>query len=157
MSYTERIVFRFFPLRETRDTAEYTVAVEIITATGEDLVAIGLMTYIPHQLIVGGIENMMKRNRQLHYTEARTKVTSVNGNIVDDVLPQFLAQLHQLDSVQSLHVGRGIDFGQEWTGFDFHFSAKYQNTLISVDCFKNYQIKRSEPPCRQAFLVISPA
>jgi hypothetical protein len=47
-------------------------------------------------------------------------VASINGNVINDELPQLVAQLYQLNRVKALHVSRTIDSGKQFSWFDQH-------------------------------------
>ena len=51
MTHSESIVLTFCTLWESTDSTELSVRVEDLTTTGKDLVSVGLVTYIPNELI----------------------------------------------------------------------------------------------------------
>ena len=67
--------------------------------------AIGLMAYIPHQTIVGRVENVVKGHGQFDDTQRRGQMSGVDGEFFDDLFAQFLAHLRQLSSVELAQVG----------------------------------------------------
>jgi hypothetical protein len=55
-----------------------------------------LVAHIPNELVVRGIESVMQSNGKFNHPETCSEVASVDGNRVDDVLTQFLANGGQL-------------------------------------------------------------
>ena len=66
MRRAKRIKFALVAARKTADSAELTQREHAIAPTCEDFVGIGLMAHIPNQAVMGGIENIMQGNRELH-------------------------------------------------------------------------------------------
>ena len=100
VSARERVVRALVGRREGAYTAQLTVRTELLAATCEHLVAIGLMAHIPHQTIVGRVENVVKGHGQLDYTQRRGQMSGVDGEFLDDLFAQFLAHLRQLSGVE---------------------------------------------------------
>ena len=46
------------------------VGVEQLAASGEYLMAVGLVSHVPHYSVVGGIKNVMESHGQLHHAKA---------------------------------------------------------------------------------------
>ena len=63
MTRTERVILTLGHARETADTTHLTICGEEIATLSDDLMRISLMAYIPHQLIVGCIVNIVQSNR----------------------------------------------------------------------------------------------
>ncbi len=57
--------------------------------------AISLVAYIPDELVVGCVEDIMNGHCHLNNTEASTKMTTIDGYCINDKLAQFLAKLKQ--------------------------------------------------------------
>jgi hypothetical protein len=70
MARAEGIVFALVALAETGKTSGLADRAHATTTTGQDLVGIGLMTYVPDQPVVRRIEDMMQRNSELDYAKA---------------------------------------------------------------------------------------
>ena len=68
------------------------------------------MPHVPNQLVIGGIENIMKCYRELNYPETGAKMATVDGNIVDDKMPQFITKLNELSLVKFLDILRTVNF-----------------------------------------------
>ena len=64
MRRAEAVIFAFGALGETGQAAALPQGADPVAPAGEDLVGIGLMSYVPDQPVRGGIEHGMQRNRQ---------------------------------------------------------------------------------------------
>jgi hypothetical protein len=51
---------------------------------------IGLVTYIPHQLVIRRVENVMESYRQFDYPQAGRKMAAMNTDSINDVLTEFV-------------------------------------------------------------------
>jgi hypothetical protein len=81
---------------------------ELILPSREYLVSVGLVTYIPDYLVIGGIINIMQRNGQLNNSETCSEVTRVAADLVNDMLPELIAESYKLKPVKFPEVGRGV-------------------------------------------------
>jgi hypothetical protein len=86
MAYSEGIKGAFAPFRKSGEPPVYPVRVKDVTPSCEDFVAVCLMAYIPDKLIVRSVENIVQSDRKLHNAQASAEMTSIYGNIIDDVL-----------------------------------------------------------------------
>src|SRR4030095_5198497 len=66
VSRAEGFVFRFVPTQETADTAVLFYRWEQLAPSGENLVRVGLMAYVPNQSIAWCIERVVQSDRQLN-------------------------------------------------------------------------------------------
>jgi hypothetical protein len=69
---------------------------KLIPATGEEFMGIRLMTYIPDDFIIWGIENIMYGNRQLNRTQAGGQVPSILGHHINNFFSYFSCQDRKL-------------------------------------------------------------
>jgi hypothetical protein len=117
----EGIVLALTALREPTDTAILAVGMKHFAAAGKYLMAVCLVAYVPHQLIVGGIHYVMERHGKLYYTQAGTKVPTMHAYTVNNELAQLITYLLQLSFTEFLQVGRGIYLTKQWAcGYFFH-------------------------------------
>nr|GFD54770.1 hypothetical protein [Tanacetum cinerariifolium] len=73
-----------------------------------------------HQLVVGRIEDVVQRHRELDHAERGAKMPAVDADRVDNELAQLGAYLHQLLGAELFKVvGRGYRREQR-TGFNRH-------------------------------------
>jgi hypothetical protein len=93
VSRAKGIEFALPTVRKTADTIVTTVRAELFLSASQYLMAVRLMTYIPNQLVVRGVENVMDGHRQLYYPQTRPKVTGMLGRLLNDEMPEFIAQL----------------------------------------------------------------
>jgi hypothetical protein len=70
--------------------------------------SVSLVAYIPNQLIVRGVVNVMQSNTQLHYTQAGCKMPAMNAYYVYNVLAQLIANLVQLLPAKLLEIVGGL-------------------------------------------------
>ena len=96
MSNAKAVVGAFRTFRESTYSTEFTVGVEAISSTRENLVPISLMANIPDQLIHRSIEHIMKGNREFNDTQAGCKVTAMDTHHVNDEVTQFFTQFIEL-------------------------------------------------------------
>ena len=64
-------------LREAAHAAVLPKAVEIVLSPGENLVGIGLMPHIPHDLIRRQIQGQIQPDGQLHHTQVRCQMSPI--------------------------------------------------------------------------------
>ena len=88
------------------DAVQMTVGAERVATSCKYLVTISLMTYIPHDAVVGGIEDIVQGNGNLDDAQTRGKVTGIDRHLVDNVLAQLAANLCQLVYIQLAQVRR---------------------------------------------------
>ena len=63
---------------------------------GEDFVRIGLMTHVPHQPVVRGVEDVMQRDGQLDDAQAGTEMPAGLTDRVEQFQAQLIGQGFQL-------------------------------------------------------------
>src|SRR5436189_1229644 len=100
----------------------FAVCGKIVSATGQYFMPISLVTYIPNQLIVRGIIDVMKCSGQFHYAEAGPEMAAVHANDINNILAKFVTDLVEFFPWQLLEIGRGINRFQQRTRNDFHFT-----------------------------------
>ena len=67
---------------------------------------IGLVADVPDQPVVGGVEHVMERDRQLDDAKPGSEMTAGDGHRIDRLGPQFVRELRQVALVQGSEVGR---------------------------------------------------
>ena len=72
------------------------VGVKDLTPTGEDLVPVGLVPHVPHQLIVWGVEHVVQGHGELHHAQAGAEVPALHAHHIDDEIAELVAHLLQL-------------------------------------------------------------
>ena len=69
MTGNKRVIFALLGSRERLETTELAVRVETFTTACQDLVSVCLMAHIPHNPVIGGRKDIMKRHCQLNRTK----------------------------------------------------------------------------------------
>ena len=85
MSAGEGIVFAFQRSREWTDAVQLAVGTEVVAATCQDFMSVSLMSYIPYDTVVRGVEDIMKGYGYFNHTKRGGKMTRIYGNLVDNV------------------------------------------------------------------------
>src|SRR5690606_3830245 len=114
----------FIPLGKSTDPAPLAICMKGRFSAGEDFVSVGLVTHIPDQLIIWGVQHIVQGHGELHHTQAGPEMTAVNTDTIDDVLSEFGTELRQLGAAEFFQVVWGIDLRQKGTGNDFFHSKK---------------------------------
>src|SRR5438046_3060007 len=94
---------------------------KLLPTACEYFVSVCLVTYIPHKLVIRGIENIMQGNGKLHNTKAGAEMASMNADTVYNKLAQLVTYLLQLVFAQLFEVIGGIYLAkQRPCGYFFH-------------------------------------
>src|SRR6202167_365847 len=75
------------------ETTVLTDRLQLLSPAGENLVGIGLMTYVPEDLVVRRIKQRVQRDGQLARAEVGAEVTANLPHRIDDVLAHLLGEL----------------------------------------------------------------
>ena len=106
---TERIVHALRPLREPADTSVLAQRRKTLTTSSDQLMYVRLMSDIPYELIVRGVEDVVQRQRQLHRPHTRREMSPVPRDHVRDTFPDLLSQFRKLPDLQAAKILRRID------------------------------------------------
>ena len=104
VSHAKRVVFTFTPLGKATDALVLTVGVESLASSRQNLVAVGLVSDVPHDLVFGGVEDVMQCHSELHHAQAGPKMAALFGHDIHNELAQLIADLLQF---------LGLEFGPE--------------------------------------------
>ena len=66
----------FLAAREARDAAPHAQPLHRLAPAGEDLVPVGLVAHVPHEAVVGRVEHVVQRDRELDRAEVRRQVAA---------------------------------------------------------------------------------
>ena len=110
----ERIVLALAALGETRKPARLPQSADLPAPPGQNLVRIGLMPDIPHQLVHRRVEHIMHRNRQLNHTQTSTQMPARRRYRRDHLHTQLVRKLAKLRGFQAAQVGRGRYCVEKW-------------------------------------------
>ena len=113
MRRAKGVVLAFAAQRESGDTAQLAQCGHAVTATGQDLVGVGLVAHVPHHAVVRGVEHIVQGHRQLDRPEVGAEVPTGLGHAVQHIGPQFLGQRLELAAGQGPQVRRCIHFLQQ--------------------------------------------
>ena len=80
MAGAKGVVFAFATAWKTSNPLRFAQVLHFVTATGENLVRISLVAYVPYQFVVRGVEYIMQRDGQFYYTQIRGQVAAGLGN-----------------------------------------------------------------------------
>ena len=69
------------------------VGVESLATAGEDFVSVGLVSYVPDDLVFRGVEHVMQCHGQFHHPQACPKVSSLFGDDVDNELTKLVGDV----------------------------------------------------------------
>jgi hypothetical protein len=72
---------------------------KILLATGQNFMAICLMPHIPYELIVRGIEYIVKSYGQVNHTEASPEMPPIHRHTINNILPELLGYLGELNGI----------------------------------------------------------
>jgi hypothetical protein len=128
MRGTKGVVFTFIPARKTRQAAQLAQAGHALAPTREDFVRVSLMTHVPDQTVMGGIENVMQGNGQLDCAKVRAQVSAGFGDTFQHKRAQLVCQGAQLRWRQTSQICGGINIFQQRT----HLTAFLANHALPL-------------------------
>ena len=96
VAHAEGVVLAFGSGRERGEAAILFDGVQKLAATGQHFVRIGLMTHVPHQPVIGCIEDVMQGDRQLDGAQSGGKMPAPRADALDQELPQLVRQGRQV-------------------------------------------------------------
>jgi hypothetical protein len=82
---------------------------ELVAATGDQLMGIGLVPHIPDQPIVGSGKYIMQSQGQLDNTETGAEMAAAGSHLIDDNLADLSGKLFQLGHRKTANIFRRID------------------------------------------------
>ena len=94
---------------ERRQPAVLADRVQLVAASGQDLVGIGLVADVPEDLVAGRVEHRVQRHRDLAGAEVGAEVAADLPHRVDDVLTDLLGERLKLFIGQRMEVPGGAD------------------------------------------------
>ena len=102
MPHPETVIRALTAAREARKTSQGTQGVELGSASGQQLVGVGLMPHVPDELVLLHIEGMQQGQGQFHDPQRGGQMSAVFGHHVDDALAQLRSQHREL-FVRKIH------------------------------------------------------
>src|SRR6185312_13613146 len=80
-----------------------------VAPSRQNFVRVGLMADIPDQLVIGCVKNVMESDRQFDDTQARSEMSSGDGDCVDGFGTQFIRNLLEVPCIDTAKVRRALD------------------------------------------------
>ena len=114
MRGAESVVFRFLAPRKTGEALPHAQVFHRITATGEDLVAVGLVTDIPYQAVVRRVEHVMQCDGEFNRAEIRRQMAAGLADRLHQIVAQFLGHARQLAALKQTQFGRRCNGFQQF-------------------------------------------
>src|SRR5258706_12315394 len=96
MSGAECIVNRFVASQKPAQSAVCLDGMKLISPPRQYLVCVGLVPYVPHELVVWRVKNIVHRDRDLDRTETRARVAADPRAGVDNELASFVRDFLRL-------------------------------------------------------------
>ena len=109
MRRAEGVVFAFRALGEARQAAARAKRADAVTASGENLVGVRLMTDVPDQPVTWRVEDMMQCNGQLDHAETGAQMAARHRNRVDGLLPHLIGNLPEVRRIMLTQITRVVD------------------------------------------------
>ena len=113
MCSAEGVVNTFFAARKAGDAAFLAQLRHSRFTAGEYLVSVGLVANVPHQTIIGRIENVVQSDSQFDGAEIRRKMSAGGGHRFNDEFAQFLGKRRQIASIELAQIGWVVDLVEE--------------------------------------------
>ena len=109
MGRPERIKGALVALGETRQSPRLAQRADTVAASGQDLVRIGLVADVPDDPVLGGIEHVVERDRQLDHAQPRAEVPPGYRNGTDRLGPELGRHLTKIALRESPEKVRRVD------------------------------------------------
>ncbi len=103
------VVLGLLDRAERREPLVLADRLKLVAPAGQDLVRVGLMTDVPEDLVLRGVQQRMQRHRDLAGAEVRAEVPADLTDRVDDVLAHLLRERLQLLVGQAVKVRGAVD------------------------------------------------
>ena len=108
MAGAKSVVIAFFPARKTGNAAALTQGFHGFAPSGQNLVRVGLVAYIPDNLVCRSVVHVMQGNREFNRTKIGGQVSAGFCNRGENKSAQLIRKLLELSVIQRLEVGRGL-------------------------------------------------
>src|SRR5258708_17457083 len=116
MRGAEGIVLAFSAFCEPGQSTTLPQRPNPVTTTRQDFVRISLMTNVPEQLVMRGVEQVMESDREFHDAEPCSQVSTCYGNCANRLGSQFVGQLPQLLHMEATQIGRTLNAVEKQRG-----------------------------------------
>ena len=95
MSGAEAVIGAFTPFGEPAQAPVLPQGGKLFQTPGEQLVDVGLVPHVPHNLVPGHGEHLMEGYGKLHHSQVGRQMAPVFAGNLQDLVPDFLAQFRQ--------------------------------------------------------------
>ena len=109
MTDAERVVFAFSARGKGSETVLQLDGAQRIAPSGEHLVRVRLVADVPHEPVVGRVEDIMQRDGEFDCAEPGGEVTAHLAHCVDEVPAQLAGHVRQLALRNRTQVGRRLE------------------------------------------------
>ena len=131
MPGAEGVVFALVAAREAGDAAELAQAVHALAPAGQHLVRVGLVAHVPDHAVVGRVEDMVQRHRQLHRAQVAAQVAAGLAHALEHEVAQLDGQRLEFGARHAAQVGRAVDGFEQGRSSSFQLS---RSTTMSASC-----------------------
>ena len=97
------------PRRVAGESVSLSKSGESLRAAGDDLVGVALMTGVPENDVLGGVEDSMDGERQFDDAEVRAEMAPMSGDRLDDEIAHLPRQRLELLGGERSEIGWGSD------------------------------------------------
>lgn len=114
MTCSERVVRRLCALGKTRNSTGFTEGRHPVATASDNLMGIGLMTDIPNETVMWGVEDIMQCNCELNDTKRCAKMAAGVGDGAENLPTKFVGKLLEVSKRKALEifgVGDGVKQG----------------------------------------------
>ena len=109
MRRAKGVIGAFSALREAAQATQLAQTGHALAPPRQNFVRVSLVTDVPDDAVVGGVEDVMQCNRQLHRAQVGAQMPAGRRDIVQHAFPQFIGQGTQLGAGQAAQIGRVVD------------------------------------------------
>ena len=106
VSGTNDVVRALLARGKSRESSRLTQGLEVVGATGDQLMRVGLVARVPDNRVTRALENTVQGQRQLDHAQIRGQMTAVGLNRIDDLRADFIGQRSHLVGGKPTQIGR---------------------------------------------------
>ena len=109
MTGAKWIVWAFGATGKAGETVLLPQGAHAVAASRQDFVWVRLVTDVPYDAVMWGIEHGVERHGQFDHAQPGTKVPARDGDGVDHLEAKLIGQLAQVFARQGAQIGWGVD------------------------------------------------